>query len=89
MTEQKINKKEYTVYLPVKVDVPYTVKLANPESLEEVKKALTNIVEDDPSDWNYDPDFYENLYHNAKESIRNLKQEDLTDIVQETVSKTI
>jgi len=49
------------VWLPFCVGVPYTVEVDDPWDVEAVRREL---LKKDASDWDYDPEFYENLGSN-------------------------
>lgn len=50
----------YEVYVevPFKTSVAYKVRVKNPKNIDQIYNALRKL---DPSHWNSDPDFYEQL----------------------------
>jgi len=68
--------KKVRVWLPFRWSVPYTVEVENID-VESVIKAMLNK---DPSDWDYDPEFYENLGFNFREFIKHITEEDIEEV---------
>jgi len=59
--------------LPFENAVPYTVEVDKAD-LETVKKAM---LKKDPSEWDYDPDFYENLGSHFKHFVEKIGEDDV------------
>ncbi len=60
------------VFLPVKFYVEYSLEVDDPENLEEIKDKLQSK---DASDWDDDPQFYENLGDNFRDFIKDMTKE--------------
>jgi len=69
--------KKVRVWLPFEHGVPYTVEVENPKDLEAIKEAM---LKKDPSDWDYDPDFYESLGSFFKDFVKKIGEEEITEL---------
>ncbi|HDL14855.1 MAG TPA: hypothetical protein ENH28_01645 [Euryarchaeota archaeon] len=65
---------EICVFVPVKFNVGYSLEVNDPENLEEIKDKLQSI---DASDWDDDPQFYENLGDNFRDFIKDITKENI------------
>jgi len=61
------------VWLPFENAVPYTIDVDKAD-VESVKKAMRKK---DPSDWDYDPDFYENLGSHYSHFVDKIDKDDI------------
>ena len=68
------------VWLPFSAGVPYTVEVDDPRNIEAVKEEL---LEKDPSDWDYDPDFYECLGSNFDYFVSKLTVDDVEPEIED------
>ncbi len=64
--------KKVRVWVSVTRDVSYVVEVKNPGSMDEVSEAL---AKKDPSEWEYDPCFYEHLGDEWKNLVNKVKEE--------------
>ncbi len=62
------------VFLPVKFYVEYSLEVDDPENLEEIKDKLQFK---DASDWEDDPQFYENLGDNFRDFIKDITKDNI------------
>ena len=55
----------------------YSLEVDDPENLEEIKDKLQSK---DASDWDNDPQFYENLGDNFRDFIKDIRKEHISTI---------
>ena len=61
------------VWVPFQTQIPYVVEVESPDP-EKVKEAL---LKKDPSEWEYDPEFYEELGFNWESYVSKVNEDDI------------
>lgn len=79
MEEEIQQLKMVRVYVPVTRDVSYVIEVKDPGNIDEVSEAL---AKKDPSQWEYDPYFYEHLGDEWKNLVNKVKKEHI-EILEE------
>ncbi len=78
--EDEVQKlKKVRVSVPVTRDVSYVIEVKDPSNIDEVSEAL---AKKDPSQWEYDPCFYEHLGDEWKNLVNKVKKENI-EILEE------
>jgi len=61
------------VWVPFQTQVPYIVEVESPEP----EKVMEALLKKDPSEWESDPNLYEQLGFNWKDCISKIDEEDI------------